>query len=105
MVDWDERKYKYREHADKHHVPPLGRTSQTQKFSRDTRNLDAVETRDIWGGNQWAALKGCQGKQGNNKSTLQIIDLPLPWPSKEKKRVAVQRECGEAQGRRQPPLS
>lgn len=39
-----------------------------------------VRTVDIWGGNQWAALKGCQGKQGNNKSTLQIIDLPLPWP-------------------------
>ena len=54
---------------------------QTQSRSSKKRDSNAYcITVDIWACNQQATLKGCQGKQGNNKSTLQIIDLPLPRP-------------------------
>lgn len=36
---------------------------------------------DIWDCNQPDAFKTCQSKQGNNKSTLPIIDLPWTRPS------------------------
>lgn len=36
---------------------------------------------DIWDCNQPDAFKTCQSKQGNNKSTLQTIDLPWTRPS------------------------